>query len=137
MAVNIEKQQYLIEFVPCLCQIEKNAKFARCAIGITKKEILFYSDMEPNNIVGEVFYYKAFATIPIDTVVTFVRSEIIRNEELRNYIRLDIFTKDIANCKIVYFPKNDKNKLLRLLKAAKQLKIKIVKNVVDYSLGSC
>ena len=137
MAVNLEKQQYLIELVPCLCQISKNSKFAQCALGITKKEILLYSDMEPSRIVDEVFYYNAFATLAIDNVVTLVKSEIRRNEELRNFLRLDIFMKDLNECKIIYFPKSNKSKLARFLKAAKQAKLKIVKNVVNYNLGSC
>ena len=137
MAVNLENQQYLIELVPCLCQITKNAKFSQCAIGITKQEIMIFSDMEPNNIVGEVFYYKAFAKIPNKTVVTLVKSDIRRNEELRNFTRLDIFTRDINECRIVYFPNKDKAKLARFLKAAKTVKLKLTKNAVDYKLGSC
>ena len=137
MAVNLENQQYIIELVPCLCQINKNAKFSQCAIGITKQEIMIFSDMEPNFIVGEVFYYKPFAKIPNKTVVTLVRSEIRKNEELKKYTRLDIFTRDLNECRILYFPNKEKPKLARFLKAAKQVKIKITKNVVNYKLGSC
>ena len=137
IAISVEKQPYLIEFVPCLCQIIKNAKFSQCAIGITKQEILLYSDMEPNRIVDNVYFYNAFATLPISEVVTFVKSEIRRNEELRNFIRLDIFMKDVSQSKILYFPKNDKLRLTKFLKAAKQAKIKIVKNIMNYNLGSC
>ena len=136
IAISVEKQPYLLDFVPCLCQIEANAKFSQCAIGITKKEFLLYSDMGPNRIMDNVYFYNAFATLPIADVVTLVKSEMRRNEELRNYTRLDIFMKDINQSKILYFTKNDRNKLFRFLKTAKQQKIKLVNNVVDYSLGS-
>ena len=136
IAISVEKQPYLLDFIPCLCQIEENAKFSQCAIGITKKEFLLYSDMGPNRIMDNVYFYNAFATLPISDVVTLVKSEMRRNEELRNYTRLDIFMKEISQSKILYFKKNDRNKLLRFLKTAKQQKIKLVNNVVDYSLGS-
>ena len=136
IAISVEKQPYLLDFVPCLCQIEANAKFSQCAIGITKKEFLLYSDMGPNRVMDNVYFYNAFATLPIADVVTLVKSEMRRNEELRNYTRLDIFMKDINESKILYFTKNDRNKLFRFLKTAKQQKIKLVNNVVDYSLGS-
>ncbi|MBO7615453.1 MAG: hypothetical protein J6T15_07175 [Bacilli bacterium] len=136
IAISVEKQPYLLDFVPCLCQIEANAKFSQCAIGLTKKEFLLYSDMGPNRIMDNVYFYNAFATLPIADVVTLVKSEMRRNEELRNYTRLDIFMKDINQSKILYFTKNDRNKLFRFLKTAKQQKIKLVNNVVDYSLGS-
>lgn len=136
IAISVEKQPYLLDFVPCLCQIEANAKFSQCAIGITKKEFLLYSDMGPNRVMDNVYFYNAFATLPIADVVTLVKSEMRRNEELRNYTRLDIFMKDINQSKILYFTKNDRNKLFRFLKTAKQQKIKLVNNVVDYSLGS-
>ena len=137
IAISVEKQPYLLDFVPCLCQIEANAKFSQCAIGITKQEFLLYSDMGPNRVMDNVYFYNAFATLPIADVVTLVKSEMRRNEELRNYTRLDIFMKDINQSKILYFTKNDRNKLFRFLKTAKQQKIKLVNNVVDYSLGSC
>lgn len=136
IAISVEKQPYLLDFIPCLCQIEANAKFSQCAIGLTKKEFLLYSDMGPNRIMDNVYFYNAFATLPIADVVTLVKSEMRRNEELRNYTRLDIFMKDINQSKILYFTKNDRNKLFRFLKTAKQQKIKLVNNVVDYSLGS-
>ena len=136
IAISVEKQPYLLDFVPCLCQIEANAKFSQCAIGITKKEFLLYSDMGPNRVMDNVYFYNAFATLPIADVVTLVKSEMRRNEELRNYTRLDIFMKDINQSKILYFTKNDRNKLFRFLKTAKQQKIKLVNNIVDYSLGS-
>lgn len=136
IAISVEKQPYLLDFVPCLCQIGANAKFSQCAIGLTKKEFLLYSDMGPNRIMDNVYFYNAFATLPIADVVTLVKSEMRRNEELRNYTRLDIFMKDINQSKILYFTKNDRNKLFRFLKTAKQQKIKLVNNVVDYSLGS-
>ena len=136
IAISVEKQPYLLDFVPCLCQIEANAKFSQCAIGITKKEFLLYSDMGPNRVMDNVYFYDAFATLPIADVVALVKSEMRRNEELRNYTRLDIFMKDINQSKILYFTKNDRNKLFRFLKTAKQQKIKLVNNIVDYSLGS-
>ena len=137
IAISVEKQPYLIECIPCLCQITQNAKFSQCAIGITKQEILLYSDMEPNRIVDNVYFYNAFATLSINEVVTFVKSEIRRNEELRNFIRLDIFMKDVGLSKILYFPKKDIVRLNKFLKVAKQAKIKIIKNIVNYNLGSC
>ncbi len=137
IAISVEKQPYLLDFVPCLCQIEANAKFSQCAIGITKQELLLYSDMKPNRIMDNVYFYNAFVTLSLKEVVTLVKSDIRRNEELRKYTRLDIFMRDVSQSKILYFLNTDKPKLLRFLKTAKQLKVKIVKNIVDYSLGSC
>lgn len=136
MNISLDKQQYLQEIIPCLCQIAPNTKFVKGAIGITKSEILIYSDMEPNRNNGDVGFYFPFATLPINDIVTLVKSDIKKNEELKKYIRLDIFMKDYDNCKIIYFLKSDKSKLLNFLKLTKKSKIKIVNNVINYDLSS-
>ncbi len=136
IAISIEKQQYLLDYIPCLCQIHENEKFSYCGIGISKQEILLYSDMEPNRIVDNVYFYNAFATLLVKEIVTLVKSEITRNEELRNYIRLDIFMKNAEDSKIIYFPKSDKSKVARFLRACKSVKLKVINNVINYSLGT-
>lgn len=137
ISVSLYNQQYLIDLVPCLCQKTTNSKFSQCEVGITKKEILIYSDMEPNRIDCEVYFYSPFATFPFDSIVTLVKSDIKNNDDLKKYIRLDIFTKDQDKCKILYFLKTNKGRLAKFLKAAKDAKVKIVNNVVSYKLGSC
>lgn len=134
VSLSLEKQQYLIELVPCLCQIKPNDKFSQCAVGITEKEILIYSDMEPSRNTGDVFYYNTFATIELKEVVNLVKSEMKNNEELKKYIRLDIFHKDLNKCRILYFLKTNKAKLTRFIAAAKKAKVKTINHVVDYQL---
>lgn len=136
VSLNLEKQQYLIDLVPCLCQIKPNDKFSQCAIGITEKEILIYSDMEPTRNTGDVFWYKPFCTIVLEDVINIIRSEIKGNDELKQYLRLDILQKNLDECKMVYFLKTDKAKIARFISAAKKAKVKILNNVVDYHLRS-
>lgn len=137
ISVSLTKQQYIIELIPCLCQLKQNAKFSKCALGITPKEILLFSDMEPTRIDCEVYYYSPFATLPLDSIVTLVKSEIKNNEELKKYIRLDIFSEDYDECRILYFDKANKALLTKILKIAKSKKVKIVTNKVNYEIGSC
>ena len=136
VSLSLEKQQYIIELVPCLCQIKPNDKFSQCAVAICEKEILIYSDMEPTRNTGDVFYYNAFCTIVLENVVNIVKSDIKGNEELKKYIRIDIFHNDLDSCKILYFLKTDKAKIARFLSAAKKSKVKVVNNVVDYRIRS-
>lgn len=137
MNISLDKQQYLLEIIPCLCQPAPNTKFIKGAIGITKTEILIYSDMEPNRNNGDVGFYFPFATLPINNVITLVKSTIKKNYELKKYVRLDIFMDDVNNCRILYFLKSDKSKLMDFLRITKKAKIKLVNNVINYDLGAC
>lgn len=137
MNISLDKQQYLLEIIPCLCQTSPNTKFIKGAIGITKNEILIYSDMEPNRNNGDVGFYFPFATLPLNSIITLVKSDIKKNHELKKYIRLDIFMKEMNDCRIIYFLKSDKSRLMNFLKLTKKAKVKLVNNVVNYDLGSC
>lgn len=137
MNISLDKQQYLLEIIPCLCQPAPNTKFIKGAIGITKTEILIYSDMEPNRNNGDVGFYFPFATLPINNVITLVKSTIKKNYELKKYVRLDIFMDDVNNCRILYFLKSDKSKLMDFLRITKKAKIKLVNNIINYDLGAC
>ena len=137
MNISLDKQQYLLEIIPCLCQVTPNTKFIKGAIGITKNEILMYSDMEPNRNNGDVGFYFPFATLALSNVITLIKSDIKKNTELKKYIRLDIFMNEMNDCKIIYFLKSDKAKLMRFLRITKKAKIKLVNNVINYDLGSC
>ena len=103
MNISLDKQQYLLEIIPCLCQPAPNTKFIKGAIGITKSEILIYSDMEPNRNNGDVGFYFPFATLPLNDIVTLVKSDIKKNRDLKKYIRIDIFMKELNDCRIIYF----------------------------------
>lgn len=137
MNISLDKQQYILEIIPCLCQITPNSKFIKGAIAITKKEFLLYSDMEPTRNNGDVGFYSPISTLQLDDVVTLVKSEIKKNYDLKKYIRLDILVKEMEDCKILYFLKSDKARLTRFFKATKRAKLKLVNNVVNYDLGSC
>lgn len=137
MNISLDKQQYLLEIIPCLCQITPNTKFIKGAIGITKSEILIYSDMEPNKNNGDVGFYFPFATLPLNNVISLVKSDIKKNYDLKKYIRLDILMNEVDDCKIIYFLKSEKNRLIRFLRLTKKAKIKLVNNVVNYDLGGC
>lgn len=137
MKVSLDKQDQLLELIPCLCQFTPNSKFGKGVIGITKTEFLLYSDMEPTKIINDVFYYTPYATLEIKDIITLVKSEIKKNNDLKKYIRVDILCRDAEDSKIFYFPKASNSKLARLIKAAKKAKLPVVDSTVYYALGSC
>ena len=115
-------------------QAEKNSKFSKGAIGISKKEILIYSDMKPNETDGVSYFYHPVFTFPLKSIVSLVVSKLKKNRELKKLIRLDIFCKSMDDCKIIYKAKKDKKSLKKFIKKAKKGKVKTYSNVISFSL---
>lgn len=136
MKVRLDKQDELLEFVPCFYQFKKNDLFSRAAVGISKSEILIYPDMGPNEIDKDIFIYHPIATIPFKDIVSFVVSKVKNNHDLKKYRRFDIFVKSIEDCKILYVNNGHMKRLKHFVKVAKKGKIRTVYHTINYGLGT-
>jgi len=136
MKVKLDRQEELLELVPCLYQFEKNTLFARSAVGITKNDVVIYPDMGPSVVNGDLYIYNPIFTIGFDEIISLVVSKIKNNRDLKKYIRLDIFSKSTDACKILYVLKSKRSKLMNLIKIAKKGKVKTAFNSINYGLGT-
>ena len=132
MKVQIEQFDKIKALLPGLFQFEKNGFFSQAELAITEEELLIYDDHSPDTIEGDVYGYKIKVRYPLSSVNILANEKIIKNNDLREYGRLNISFKEGESAYFYYYV-SDHNKLSNFINAAISLNVKIKNRRVDFA----
>lgn len=131
MKIVLEERAKLVALGLGYYQFLETDSFEPAAIGITNDNILIYSDFEPDEIQNDAFAFSVKKFISLCDVKSVIVEKIVKHNELKRFMRLNIVMKDIELSTYFYFDKADKKYMKKVIKELKYADIRIVKRTVD------
>lgn len=131
MKIVLEERAKLVALGLGYYQFLETDAFEPAAIGVTNDNIVIYSDFGPDEIQNDAFAFSVKKAIPLSEIKSVVVEKIVKHEELKRFMRLNIVMKDVELSTFFYFDKVDKKYMKKVIKELKYADIRIVKRTVD------
>jgi len=138
--VKVDKQEEFLASEVCLFQMTTGDKFIPGLIAVTGTQILIFNDFAPSEKIGDLYVYHPVFMIEFSSIKLLTLSKLVGNDELRQYIELDIVetcTQKNEQDKnvVVYFEKKKAKHYKKVIKNLEKVgKLKIKKNERDCSI---